>query len=123
MIHYWDTSAIAALVIEEAASTDVAALLGARAVMSSIGVVELRRATARIDANAQQRCEMALQRFTIVDVDAAMLLAAGQVQPAGLRTLDALHLACALALEVDAFITLDRRLATAARDYALPVLP
>lgn len=123
MTYYWDTTAIAALVMEEAASSDIAGLVGTRGAMSSIGVVELRRATARVNAQAQQRCEMVLQRFAVVDIDAAMLLTASMITPTELRTLDAIHLACALAIDVDAIVTLDRRLADAARDHAVPVLP
>jgi predicted nucleic acid-binding protein len=51
-------------------------------------------------------------------IDRAELL-----DPPGLRTLDALHLACALDLgpALDAFLCYDERLVTAARLHGLPV--
>ena len=51
-------------------------------------------------------------------------LAAALEPPHKLRTLDAIHLATALALrsELDAFVTYDDRLAEAARALGLPVV-
>jgi predicted nucleic acid-binding protein len=49
---------------------------------------------------------------------------AATLEPAALRTLDAIHLASAMALtdELDAFVTYDDRLADAARSAGLPVV-
>ena len=46
------------------------------------------------------------------------------LDPATLRSLDAIHLACAVELgdELDGFVTYDDRLATAARALAMPVV-
>ena len=58
-----------------------------------------------------------------VDVDPALVRIASAVSPVGLRTLDAIHLASAIALgsALEAFVTYDRRLAKAAREAGLPV--
>lgn len=56
--------------------------------------------------------------------DPAIARAAGDLAPFSLRTLDAIHLASALARgpELDAFLTYDDRLAEAARSLGLPVV-
>jgi hypothetical protein len=59
-----------------------------------------------------------------VDVDRRVLTAAAALDPPAVRTLDAIHLATALALreELAALVTYDRRLATAAAQLRLDVL-
>ena len=59
-----------------------------------------------------------------VDMHPASVRRAALVEPVALRTLDAIHLATALALvqELDAFVTYDDRLADAARTLGLPVI-
>jgi predicted nucleic acid-binding protein len=60
----------------------------------------------------------------LFDLDAGILEAAASVQPVGLRTLDAIHLATALSLRDDlaAVVSYDRRLAEAALAAGLPVV-
>lgn len=57
---------------------------------------------------------------TLVDITRGDLLAAGTHAP--LRSNDAIHLATALRLGVDEFLTYDRELATAARNAGLRVV-
>jgi len=61
--------------------------------------------------------------ITLVAVDETALDAAGMLDPPRLRTLDAIHLAAALALgdSLEGFVTYDARLADAAITCGLPV--
>ncbi len=64
-----------------------------------------------------------LGRVTLIEMDSPILEAAALVDPAGLRSLDAIHLATALSLgeELGALVTYDARLADAARTHGLTV--
>jgi predicted nucleic acid-binding protein len=64
-----------------------------------------------------------LARLALVDVDRRILAAAAALEPAELRTLDAIHLATALAVREDlaGLVTYDRRLAAAAERLDLEV--
>jgi uncharacterized protein len=64
-----------------------------------------------------------LTRVALVDVDRGVLSAAAALEPAGLRTLDAIHLATALKLGTDlaVLVTYDRRLRAAAEMASLEV--
>jgi predicted nucleic acid-binding protein len=66
----------------------------------------------------------ALENLSIIELDAAVAHRAGQLEPALLRSLDAVHLASALAVadELDALVTYDGRFADAARDVGLTVV-
>ena len=56
-----------------------------------------------------------LSRIALVPLDDRVLGAAAEVGPAGLRSLDAIHLATALSLfGLDSFVTYDQRLFEAA---------
>lgn len=54
-------------------------------------------------------------------IDRDLLLAAGRLGPDGLRTLDAIHLAAAVAAgaELSGVVTYDDRMASAAKDLGL----
>jgi len=64
-----------------------------------------------------------MARFTLIPVDHPTLESAARLGRAGLRTLDAVHLATAHSLggDLDALIAYDERLLTAARHAGLPV--
>ena len=64
-----------------------------------------------------------LTRIALVDVDRRILAAAAALEPVDLRTLDAIHLATALAVreELDVLVTYDRRLRAAAERADLGV--
>jgi predicted nucleic acid-binding protein len=67
--------------------------------------------------------ERTLASVEIVELDQAIAGRAAAIGPAGLPTLDAIHLATALELgPIDAFVTYDDRLAEAARGIGLPVV-
>lgn len=94
-----------------------------RIASSRVGIVETHRAVRRkVDDPAH--VDAIVRSVEIVEVDSAIADRATSVGPPTLRTLDAIHLATALALgnEVDAFVTYDDRLAEAARAVGLPVV-
>jgi len=65
-----------------------------------------------------------LDALTLVDVTAAVFEVAGRLDPVGLRSLDAVHLATALDLgdDLEGLVTYDDRLADAATANGVPVV-
>jgi predicted nucleic acid-binding protein len=121
---YVDASALVKLVAREAETDALDAFLRAHPshVTSVVGLVEVRRAAARRPGVDLQRVEQVLGRVAAIGLDPALVAAAGTVGPAGLRTLDAIHLASAALLgdDLEAMVTYDRRLADAAEMVGLP---
>jgi len=62
--------------------------------------------------------------ISLLPLDDVVLEEATALQPAGLRSLDAIHLATALSVrkEIGAFLAYDDRLAQAAKEQGLPVV-
>ncbi len=124
-VAYLDASALVKLVIEEPESRALNRwyVEAERLLTSRIGVVETIRASARRPFDAAH-LDRILSDVEVVELDPGLAVAAAAVPPPGLRTLDAIHLATALALlpELDAFVTYDDRLAEAARAVGLPVV-
>ncbi len=122
---YADTSALAKLMIAEAETPALRRWISeqdAPLVTNSIGVVELRRLAARISQQAVDTATTLLGRIDRLMLTPAALALAGQLPPAEVRTLDALHIASAAELlELRAVLTYDRRMAEAAAGYGLPV--
>ena len=123
---YLDASALVKLVVAEpetnALERDV---LQREALLSSrLAATELRRAASRSGSRAALgHVDEVLEAVYLIDVTAAILEAAGELKPADLRTLDAIHLATALSMstpDVD-FITYDDRLGRAAARQGLAV--
>ncbi len=123
---YADTSALAKLVVAEAETPALRAWLSeqnARLVTNSVGVVELRRLAARVSQQAVDTATLLLGRIDRLSLTPAALALAGQLPPAELRTLDALHLGSAAELaDLQVLLSYDHRLADAAADYGLPVV-
>lgn len=67
-----------------------------------------------------------MRRISLIPLDHYVLTFAERIEPAGVATLDALHLATAVRLaeagELDAMLTYDKRLADGARHHGLTVL-
>ena len=65
-----------------------------------------------------------LDALTLVDVTAAVFEVVGRLDPVGLRSLDAVHLATALDLgdDLEGLVTYDDRLADAATANGVPVV-
>ncbi len=106
-----------------ALANDVAGRAGL--LTSRLGATEVRRAARRTGGRRLiQQAEGVLESFVIVEVTAAMFERAGDLAPSTLRTLDALHLAAALAVDLPSMdlITYDARLAEAARRHGFMVV-
>jgi len=123
---YLDASAIVKLVVIEAETgaleNDVARRAGL--LTSRLGATEVRRAARRSGGRRLiQQVETVLESFVMIEMTAAMVERAGDLAPSTLRTLDALHVAAALAVDVPSldFITYDVRVADAAVRHGLSV--
>lgn len=88
---------------------------------STLLEVEAFRALARYAPEAASRLHAVLDLVNLVDIDAEIRILAQTVRPATVRSLDAIHLATALRIRPEFFITYDKRLADAAREAGLTV--
>ena len=116
---YLDSSAIVKLVLPEQESAALRLELAKdRARCSSALVrVEVFRAVRRADASFEtlERAAAVLERIALVPLDDRVLSAAAELDPPGLRSLDAIHLATALSLfGLSALVAYDKRLLAAA---------
>lgn len=109
--------------VEERGTAELAAWLTPDIVPAASALVrtELRRAAARLDPRLLPTVEQVLGRLHLLRLDDATLDLAGSLAPAGLRSLDALHVACALLAGVDMVVTYDARMAEAAAVAGLGV--
>lgn len=116
---YLDSSAFVKLIVEE---PETAALRGfleraeQRRVSSALLRTESLRAVRHLGAEAFAAVREALRRIDLVGVDDRILDAAGTLEPRILRTLDAIHVATAMAVgdDLDAIVTYDERMLEAA---------
>jgi predicted nucleic acid-binding protein len=92
-------------------------------VSSSLLAVEAIRACARYGSGYGERARSWLEGLALLPLDDAVLDMAASLSPAGLRSLDALHLATALSIrdEIGVLFTYDQRLAEAAEGEGLVV--
>jgi predicted nucleic acid-binding protein len=137
---FWDTSAIVPLIVREDRSVEVRAVLQddpdvITAAISSLEVTSAlwrRRHAGNLPLLDHERAERGFAqlsaRWTEITYSDRVLESAYRVVARHqLRTLDALQLASALVLTrrpaVLPFVTLDKRLAAAARAEGFPVLP
>jgi uncharacterized protein len=122
---YLDTSGFLKLVRSEPESSALRAEIasGDALVSSALLLVEGRRAAARYGPLALARARTALTTVTLLPLDDATLEDAADLQPAELRSLDALHLASAIGLgaELGRFYCYDQRLAAAAATLGVDV--
>ncbi len=123
---YVDASALAKLLVDEREGDDLRAFLApiGRQATSIVGRVEVDRTVARRAPALLAHVAGLLDDLVIVGLEPEIAAAAATIEPASLRTLDAIHLASAAALGADlaAFVTYDRRLAEAARALGMPVV-
>jgi predicted nucleic acid-binding protein len=82
------------------------------------------RASPSAGADLLGRANRVVDGLDLLPLSRATYRAAGLLAPAGLRTLDALHLAVALELgdDLDGVVTYDERLAQAAAHWGVPTL-
>lgn len=125
MLRYLDSSALVKLVVPEPESERLLAHLapGGEAVSSMLSVVEVSRAVTRagVGVEAEPRVGAVLEAVDLRRIDIEIINAAAALEPAELRTLDAVHLATALELigELDELVAYDRRLLDAAERHGL----
>jgi predicted nucleic acid-binding protein len=116
---YLDSSAIVKLVIAEPQSAALRRYLGRRRplVSSALARTEVLRAVLGEGERGFVRARLVLARLDLVRVNDRVLEAAGELLPAELRSLDAIHLATARQLGSDLghLVTYDDRMLTAAR--------
>ena len=117
---YLDSSAFVKVVVEEAESGALRAFLaasGARRVSSALLRAEALRAIRHLGPDAVATVREGLRRVDLIGIDDRILDSAGILEPQVLRTLDAIHLATALAVgdDLDAIVTYDERMVAAAR--------
>lgn len=122
---FLDSSAVTRLVVAEPESAAlVERLTGQVLVGSALLVPEVSRAVRRSVGHLHDELlGQVLGLIDLVAVDRAVLAAAADLAPPGLRTLDAVHLASALVLRerVEALIGYDDRLLQAARAAGLAI--
>lgn len=116
---YLDSSAFVKLVVEEPETGALRGFLAAgdqRRVSSALLRTELLRAVRHLGAEALATVREALRRIDLVGIDDRILDAAGTLEPRILRTLDAIHVATAMAVgdDLEAIVTYDERMLEAA---------
>jgi predicted nucleic acid-binding protein len=116
---YVDSSAIVKLVVAEPESKALRRYLSRRQplVSSVLARTEVARALIPGGREAVTRGEDVLRRIQLLRINDRVLHDAGRMEPADLRSLDAIHLASArhLGPSVKQIVTYDERMATAAR--------
>lgn len=120
---YLDTSAAAKLVVLEPESSALVAYCNDDAVIlvsTDLLETELRRTAIR-QGIAQQTVTGVLDRVTLHDIPRNLYAEAGLLAGPALRTLDAIHIAGAIRLDVDAALIYDKRMREAAVDLGLHV--
>jgi uncharacterized protein len=123
---YLDTSAFVKLVQTEPESPALRLHLEQRSaeIVSAVLLrTEALRAAARQPVPRIGPMRAALRGVAFIDVDRPVFDAAGTVQPADMRSLDAIHVVAALSLgdDLDELITYDVRMAAAAVSHGLSV--
>jgi predicted nucleic acid-binding protein len=126
-IAYIDSSALLKLIVVEDETSALEADLASRdgLVTSSLAVVECHRAVRRA-ANRRivQRTEQVFDAVYLLDLTPVILERASTIEPAMVRSLDAIHIATALSVDDHTLevITYDDRMAEAARSGGLRVV-
>lgn len=118
---YLDSSALVKLVIPEAETDALVEALTAwpDKVSSELAYVEVHRAALRAaDAtDVRERAEDVLTALNLLRLDMPVLRQAASLSPAGLRSLDAIHLASALSIgpDISGMAVYDKALTEAAQ--------
>jgi uncharacterized protein len=125
--NYVDTSALAKLVVAEAQTAELQAWLrdeDREPVACDLARTELLRAVRRLAPDLLLRAREVLASITLTEVTSAIFEQAGRLDPASMRSLDAIHLAAALDLgdDLEGMVTYDERLAAAALLNGIPVI-
>jgi predicted nucleic acid-binding protein len=112
------------LVVAESESEALKAFLpaGDAFLCSELVLAEVPRAVARQGREPGEADEV-LTRVTLIPMSRTILESAGRLDPPAVRSLDAIHLASALALgdHLESIVTYDARMQAAARNLGLAV--
>ena len=124
---YLDSSAFVKLLVEEAESVALRAHLATqdtRFVSSGLLRTESLRAVRHLGPEALALIREGLRRIDLIAIDDRILDAAGILAPEVIRTLDAIHLATALAVgdDLEPIVTYDSRMIDAAGLVGLATL-
>jgi predicted nucleic acid-binding protein len=125
--YYLDTSALVKLVVGEAETGALRQWLAEAErdpVSSDLARTELLRAVRRAAPDRLVAARAVLDGVTLLELTTAIFETAARLDPAVLRSLDALHVAAAVELgdELDGVVTYDERLAAAAATNGIPVV-
>lgn len=121
---YLDSSAFIKLMVEEAESAAVRTFLRShvpRRVSSALLRTESLRSVRHLGPDALATVREGLRRVDLIGIDDRILDAAGTLEPQILRTLDAIHLATAMAVgeDLELIVTYDQRMLDGARMIGL----
>jgi predicted nucleic acid-binding protein len=116
---YLDSSAFVKLLVEEPETGAIRSFVGtstARRASSALLRTEALRAVRHLDPGVLASVREGLRRVDLIAIDDRILDAAGILDPGVIRTLDAIHLATALAIgdDLEAIVTYDARMIEAA---------
>jgi predicted nucleic acid-binding protein len=124
---YLDSAAVVKLAHAEPESGALRRWLDGRAetgwISSILTEIEAFRALARYAPGAVSRLPAVLDQIDLIDLDPRIRILAQTVEPATVRSLDAVHLGTALHSRsgLSSFVTYDKRLLDAAQMAGLPV--
>jgi predicted nucleic acid-binding protein len=121
---YLDSSALLKLVQREPESEALESVVSALAgrASSQLARVEVLRRARRHGPAAEAKAQRTLDALTLRSIDDEVIATASALEPAALRSLDAIHLATALSIsDLDLFISYDQRLNDAAAAAGLRV--
>lgn len=125
---YLDSSAVVKLIVPEAESRALLVFLQSRTqlVSSVLTEIEVTRAIRRAAPSdvTLRRVRRVLDGLWLIGVSSTVRAEAAALDPPGLRSLDAIHLATAHSLgpELDAFVAYDTELKTAALSLGMTVV-
>ena len=124
---YLDTSAVAKLVVSERGSTALRRWVSVRDDLlfsSDLLRTELLRATRRVAPEQMVQARAVLESLILLTLSTAVCERAALLEPEGLRSLDALHLAAALEVgdDLQGLLTYDRQLAEGAAALGIEVI-
>lgn len=123
-VAYLDSSALVKLLVAEPGSDDLRSWIAGRPRIASCALVrtEVPRAVRHLGADALARARMSLLGIALIALDDRLLDTAALLDPAVLRSLDAIHLAAALSLgaDLEAIVSYDARMLESARLLGLP---
>ncbi|WP_341729695.1 type II toxin-antitoxin system VapC family toxin [Brooklawnia sp.] len=127
MVFYADTSALVKLVVAEPETRRLRSWISQTSptlVSSDLTRTELLRAARRTAPDQIVQARAVLDSLILITPSPATFEAAAFLDPAILRSLDALHLATALELgdDLDGFVCYNQRLAEAAKAHGMTVV-